>query len=156
MTKKIGKKHAESKPMEITPREQAKFETPTRCWICGGGKFNEDNKKVRDHCHFTGKYRGAAHNKCCNLRLKKNKTIPVLFHNGSRYDFHLFVKNLGKVPDDINVIAKNDEQHISIDKKVPVGKKDCWRLRFLDSCGFLQGSLEKLVASLASAGREKL
>ena len=49
-----------------------------------------DNKKyykVRDHCHFTGKYRGAAHD-ICNLRYKTPKEIPLVFHNGSAYDYH--------------------------------------------------------------------
>ena len=40
------------------------------------------NKKVRDHCHYTGKYRGAAHS-ICNLRYKIPREIPVVFHNGS-------------------------------------------------------------------------
>ena len=42
------------------------------------------NHKVRDHCHYTGKYRGTAHN-ICNLRYKVPKEIPVVFHNGSTY-----------------------------------------------------------------------
>ena len=79
MTKEIGQKYAESKPMEITPREQAEYELATNCWICGSGDFGENNQKVRDHCHFTGKYRGAAHNKC-NLRLKKKtRSYPFSF-----------------------------------------------------------------------------
>ena len=128
--------------MEITSHEQAEHETAVRCWVCHG-EWGEDQKdwKVRDHCYFTGRYRGVAHNRC-NLRLKKNMTISVL------------VKNLGKVFSDINVIAKNDEQHISINKKVPISKQNCWKLRFLDSCRFLQGSLEKVVENLTSAGRE--
>ena len=52
--------------------------------------FNND-MKVRDHCHFTGKYRGAAHN-TCNLRYKIPKNIPVIFHNGSTYDYHFIIK----------------------------------------------------------------
>ena len=43
------------------------------------------NYKVRDHCHYTGKYRGAAHN-MCNLRYKVPKEIPIVFHNGCTYD----------------------------------------------------------------------
>ena len=46
---------------------------------------------VRDHCHFSGKYRGAAHIKC-NLKYKVSKFIPVLFHNGSTYDNHFVIK----------------------------------------------------------------
>ena len=48
-----------------------------------------------DHCHFTGKYRGAAHSKC-NLKYKVPKNIPVAFHNGSSYDNHFVIKQLAK------------------------------------------------------------
>ena len=51
----------------------------------------DDNKKyfkVKDHYHYTGKDRGAAHD-ICNLRYKIPKEIPVKFHNGSTYDYHL-------------------------------------------------------------------
>ena len=72
---KLGQKHSEPEPMQIT----AGFEATTRCWICHESfcGYDEELKKVRDHCHFTGDYRGAAYNKC-NLRLKQEKTIPVL------------------------------------------------------------------------------
>ena len=59
--------------------------------------------------------------------------------------------NLGKLDGDIDVIAKNDEQHISLTKKVPSVK---WKIRFLDSLGFLQSSLENLSKNLLDAGRE--
>ena len=49
------------------------------CWICGKLIENRDNK-VRDHCHITGKYRGAAHYSC-NINLKISKKVPVIFHN---------------------------------------------------------------------------
>ena len=52
-------------------------------------------KKVRDHCHFTGKNRGAAHNKR-NMKYKIIKDIPIIFHNGSTYDYHLIIKELVK------------------------------------------------------------
>ena len=45
-------------------------------------------KKVRDHCHETGKYRGPAR-KMCNLRYKQQKFIPIILHNGSGCDFNL-------------------------------------------------------------------
>ena len=51
--------------------------------------------KVRDHCHYTGKYRDAAHN-ICNLRYKIPKEIPVVFHNGSTYAYRLIIKDLAK------------------------------------------------------------
>ena len=47
--------------------------------------------KVRDHCHYTGKFRGAAHN-ICNLRYRMQREIPVVLHNVSNYDYHLIIK----------------------------------------------------------------
>ena len=93
--KTIYKEFDFSKKMApLTKKEQYEFEKAKICWICQK-EFGEREKKVRDHCHFTGKYRGAAHNKC-NLQFKKPKFTPVIFHNLSGYDAHLFVKNLGK------------------------------------------------------------
>ena len=59
--------------------------------------ITNDNKyyKVRDHCHFTSKYRGAAHNNC-NLRYKIAKEVPIVFHNFSTYDYHFIIKELAK------------------------------------------------------------
>ena len=51
--------------------------------------------KLGDHCHYTGKYRGAAHN-ICNLRYKIPKEISVVFHNGSTYDYHCIINKLAK------------------------------------------------------------
>ena len=55
------------------------------------------NHKVKDHCHYTGKYRGAAHN-ICNLRYKTPKEIPVVLHNGSTFNngYHLILKELAE------------------------------------------------------------
>ena len=51
--------------------------------------------KVRDHCHYTGKYRGAAHS-ICNLKFKVPNEILVIFHSGSSYDYHFIIKELAK------------------------------------------------------------
>jgi len=71
------------KMIPSTEEEQCEYEKATVCWICQE-KFDQSEKKVRDHCHFTGKYRGAAHNKC-NLQFKKPKFTPVIFHNLAGY-----------------------------------------------------------------------
>ena len=55
--------------------------------------FTKDDKKVKDHCHFTGKYRGAAHNEC-NMNYKITKNIPIVFHNLSLHDGHFMIKEL--------------------------------------------------------------
>ena len=153
-TRELQEKYGVSKPMEISAEEQEQFDSATKCWVCGD-PF-EDEKKVRDHCHFTGKYRGAAHNKC-NLRLTRSKRIPVLFHNFTNYDNHLFVKTLGKTNGDIHVIARNDEKHISVTKDVVVGgdKKVSWQLRFSDTMSFVLGSLATHVSNLRNVGIEK-
>ena len=48
-------------------------------------------REVKDHCHYTGKYRRAVHN-VCNLRYKTPKEIPIVFHNGLTYDYHFIIK----------------------------------------------------------------
>ena len=52
-------------------------------------------RRVRHQHHFTGKYRGAAYN-ICNLRYKTLNQIPLVFHNGSIYDYHFIIKELAK------------------------------------------------------------
>ena len=77
--------------------------------------------KVRDHCHYTGKYRGPAHNSC-NLKYKIPNFIPIVFHNLSKYDAHLFIKELGETfnKEDIGCIAENKEKYISFYVKIKV------------------------------------
>ena len=64
--------------------EEERFQLNNNCWICDKLLYARDNK-VRDHCHITGKYRGAAH-WSCNINLKLSKKIPVVFHNLRGYD----------------------------------------------------------------------
>ena len=165
LVKKIGNKYAADKPLALTEKERFEFDNTTICWICKE-RFNDDaSRKVRDHCHYTGKYRGPAHS-LCNLKLRKDKVITVGFHNGTNYDFHLFVKSLGRVDGKIRVIAKNSEKYISVTKPICVGeceeldkngkpvldkngkpivRKDMWHLRFIDTCGIVRDKLRNLV-----------
>ena len=76
------------KKMIFGEKEAKQYNKETKYWICKG-ELNND--KVRDHCHFTGRYRGAAHNSC-NLKYRKPDFTPVVFHNLSGYDSHLFIK----------------------------------------------------------------
>ncbi|GFS78865.1 uncharacterized protein NPIL_325701 [Nephila pilipes] len=87
----------------------------THCYICGGN-FTKEDWKVRDHCRLTGVYRDPAHNSC-NLKFKVPKFLPIIFHNLSGYDSHLFIKELGNDNYDINVIPENTEKYISFSKK---------------------------------------
>ena len=136
------------------------FKKATKCWICRGKLyrgFMQGLDKDRDHCHFTGKYRGPAHNKC-NLQFRKPKFTPVFFHNLSGYDSHLFIKNIGKSEGKIKCIPNNEERYISFSKDIVVdnfkdkaGKQREVKheLRFLDSFKFMPSGLDKLVANLA-------
>ena len=77
-----------TKLTDVLKREHEEAE---KCQICLK-EFNEPkNKKVRDHCHCIGLYRGAAHNNC-NLKYRIPRHIPILFHNLSDYDAHLSIK----------------------------------------------------------------
>ena len=81
----------------LTDEENKFYEKQEVCHICKK-QWNEKNKfklyqKVRDHCHYTGKVREAAHS-ICNLRYKVKNKIPVIIHNGSKYDYHFITKSL--------------------------------------------------------------
>ena len=66
------------------------YDNSTLCHIC-----NEElgKDRVRDHCHLTGMFTGSAH-EICNLKYMVLKFFPVVFHNLSGYDSHLFIKKL--------------------------------------------------------------
>ena len=71
------------------------------------------NQKVRDHCHYTGRYRGPTHS-ICNLRYKIPKEIPVVFHNGSTYDYHFIIKKLAKIFEgNFDCLGENTEKCIT-------------------------------------------
>ena len=75
----------------MTETENEDFENSTKCWICNNAYVDGD-VKVRDRCHITGKYRGSAHRNC-NINVKLNHKIPVVFHNLKNYDSQLLCKN---------------------------------------------------------------
>ena len=151
------------KPMKhLTPKEMDRYMRSERCHI-SFKLFKEDNPKVRDHCHYTGCYRGPAHTKC-NLQYKIPSYIPIVFHNLSGYDAHLFIKELAASSTDgakMGVIAKNKEDYISFSIRVEVDKyinknrieksKEI-ELRFIDSFKFMSSSLDSLINNLACRG----
>ena len=81
--------------------EKERYEKETKCWICKE-EFNDDkNYKVRDHCHFTGRYPGAADNSC-NLKYRKPNFTPLVFHNLTGYDsFKFMAASLDKLVNDL-------------------------------------------------------
>ena len=89
----------EMKPMDpLTEEEKESYENQELCHKCDKEFCTDNNKemrKVREHCHYTWKYRGAAYSNC-DLEYKIVKEIPVLFHNGSVYDYHFIIKYLAR------------------------------------------------------------
>ena len=148
----------------LSPEEWKKFRESEVCWLCKG-KFGEKTfSKVRDHCHYTGKFRGAAH-QSCNLKFKRPKFTPVFFHNLQNYDAHLFVRALGLMDEvlSISCIPNNNEKYISFSLKFELKriikwdpKKEEWievvikhEIRFLDSFKFTLSGLNGLVKNLS-------
>ena len=136
----------------LMPAQWKDYKHASSCHICIK-PFKEGNRKVRDHCHYSGIYRGAAHS-LCNLQYKIPSYIPVLFHNLSGYDAHLFIKGLTASMSGgahMGVITKNKEDYITFSMSVEVYKyidKDEEErskeieLRFIDSFKFMTSSLD--------------
>ena len=86
-------------------------------------KYFKDKKcrKVRDHCHYTREDRGAAHS-ICNLKYSVPKQIPVVFHNGSNYDYHFIIEELSEeFEKQFTCLGENTEKYITF--TVPIEKK---------------------------------
>ena len=86
----------------ITKEDNKDFKNPTKCWICDND-YVDNNVKLRDYCHITGKQRGSAH-RVCNINVKLNHKIPVVFQNLEKYDFRLIIQELRKLNLKINDI----------------------------------------------------
>ena len=94
--RRIQKVLAKPQAMRMTNADWESHRTASRCHVCDGLLKGDS---VKDHCHITGKYRGAAHS-ACNLKLRlspKTTTIPVVFHNLRGYDSHLLMQAISKV-----------------------------------------------------------
>ena len=103
----------------LTKEQQESDENAKICYICKekfGNEYLKDKKyrKVRDHCHYTGEYRGAAHS-ICNLKYSVPKKIPIVFHNGSNYDYHFIIKELAEeFKKQFTCLGENTEKHITL------------------------------------------
>ena len=144
------------KQMIFTEEDRKQFNKASDCWICGEELGNDS---VRDHCHYTGRYRGPAHNSC-NLKYRKPKSISVFFHNLSGYDSHLFIKKIGcsiNEKENIKCIPNNEEKYITFTKTIITGqytnkkgevKDKSFDIVFKDSLKFMSSSLGALVNNL--------
>ena len=114
--------------LPLTKEEEENYNNQDVCYICKKEFVASDttehkkNHKVRDHCHYTSKYRGAAHN-ICNLRYKIPKEIPITFHNGSTYDYHFIIRELVKeFEGNFECLGESTEKYITF--SVPIKKKN--------------------------------
>ena len=111
----------------------------------------KNKRKVKDHCHYTGKFRGAAHSKC-NLKYKVPKDIPIIIHNAS-YDTHFIINQLAEeVKGEPNCIGENMKKYLTfsvpIKKEFDENKTIAYKLRFIDSLRFMSTSLSELVDNI--------
>ena len=122
---------------------------------------NKKYHKVKDLCHYTGEYRGAAHD-ICNLGYKTPKEIPAVFHNGSTYDYHFIIKELAKeFEGEFECLVLNTEKNITF--LVPIKKettnkdkddndkitKISYKIKFFDGFRFMSSSLSNLADNVS-------
>jgi len=138
--------------MMFTDDDRKKYTEAITCHIC---EKELGNDRVRDHCHLSGKFRGAAHNDC-NLNYKIPKFFPVITHNLSGYDCHLFIKQLAR-KGKVNCIPQTEEKYMSFSKEIIVDSFEDYpghqvqvkrELRFIDSFKFMASSLDALTRNL--------
>ena len=136
--KKIMKKHF-NKNLVMTEEEEHSFQESNNCWICKK-LIDIDDEKIRDHCHITGKFRGAVH-WSCNINFQLTKKIAVIFHNLRGYDSHLIFSELNKFNVKISVIPNGLQKYMAFF----LGKN----LVLIDSMQFMNSSLDKFVKNLS-------
>ena len=138
--------------ISLTNEEKETYREQKVCYICKKRiSIDDKNKKyykVRDHCHYTGEYRGAAHD-IYSLRYKTSKEIPVAFHNDSTYDYHFIIKELAEeFEGQFECLGENPENHITfsvqIKKELDNGKTITYKIKFIDSFRFMSSSLSSL------------
>ena len=97
--------------MIISEEEEHLFQQSNSCWIYEK-LIDNDDKKVRYHCHVTGKFRGAAH-WSCNINLQLTKKVPVIFQNFRGYDSNLIFSELSKYHVKIDIIPNGLEKYMT-------------------------------------------
>ena len=130
----------------LTDKENKFYEKQKVSYICKKGFSTDDDgnkkyQKVRDHCHYTGKFRGVAPS-ICNLRNKTPKKIPVVFHIRSTYDSYFIVKQLAKEFNGrFECLEENTEKYITfsvpIEKELDNAKTNAYKLKLIDSFRFM-------------------
>ena len=92
----------------MNEKEEDLFQESNSCWICKK-IIDNDEEKVRDHCHVTGNFKSAAH-WSCSINFQLNKKIPVIFHNLIGYNSHLIFNELNKFDVKVSIIPNGLEK----------------------------------------------
>ena len=98
----------------MTEKEKEQFQSSNICWICEK-LIDDDDEKVRNHCHVTSKFRGTTH-WSCNIDLQIIKKVLVIFYNLKGYDSHLIFSELNKFDVKIEVIPNRLEKNMAFFK----------------------------------------
>ena len=157
----------EKKMIPLTHQQQLNYEKSKYCHICKEKLYEDEDDnhksesyhKVRDHCHYTGEFRGAAHS-ICNLRYKIQREIPVVLHNGSTYDYHFIIRELAKqFKGNMECIRENMEKYITFSVLLKTinknGKPIIYKLKFIDSFRFMATSLSNLTDNLSEVNKKE-
>ena len=152
--------YKEKEMIPLTDEEAEFYEEQEVCHICKKEFCNDENEKsgfklyhkVRDHCHYTRKFRGAAHS-ICNLKYKVPKEIPVVIHNAG-YDTHFVIEQLAEeYGGQFDCVGEDAEKYITfsvpIKKEHDNGKTTTYKLKVIDSFRFMSISLSCLVDNLS-------
>ena len=157
----------EKEMIPVTDKEKKPYEEQKACHICKKefSTYKNDKNvfklyhKERDHCHYTGRFRGAAHS-ICNLKYKTSKEIQIVFHTVSTYDYHFIINKLVKQFDaQLECLGENTEKCITfsvpISKEFDNGKTIIHKLKFIDSFRFMSTPLSSLTKKNAKNARKK-
>ena len=136
--KSVMKKHF-NKNLVMSEKDEQRFQSSNKCWICDK-LFEVGDNKVRNYCHITRKYRGSAH-WSCNINLKLSKKLPVIFYNLRGYDSHLIIREIGKFDVKVNVIPNGLEKYMAFTINN--------NLVFIGSMQFMNSSVDALVRNLS-------
>ena len=110
IAKKVINKHF-NKNLIMSEKEKHLFQQSNSCWICKK-LIDDDEEKVRDHFHVTGKFRSAAHWDC-NIIFQLTEKVHVILHNFRGYDSHLIFNELDKFDVKIDVIPNGLEKYMA-------------------------------------------
>ena len=167
--KELGTKIVNYEQKETIPlrdKENKFYEEQKECHICQKEFCYDKNErmkfklfqKVRDHCHYAGTFRVAAHS-ICNLNYKLPQEIPVKIHSGSKYDYHFIIKELvEEFKGEFECLGEKTEKCIIF--SVPTKKENdndktiTNKWTFIDSCRFMPSKLSNLVDNLSEINKK--